>query len=255
MNDVPSSSQQSTDVATDSMVKLSNNKEGRKQLPSVFNSSVDDRSLLVTESKPEQGGRNKNAYSSFFLEYSVLGEYAELKKRKVPGVYVIASAKSPLVWHGVLFVRQGMYQGGVFRFMMTIPDNYPDGTCPKLVFDFPVFHPLVEPQTGELDVLRAFPKWRRNTNKLWQVLLYARRIFYKIDTKTPTNPKAAVLYETNLDQFKSMVLETVASSKSRLFEPVTSDDPNYFRFNPWDPSVHEDAHHQMLNLQVNGSGK
>jgi hypothetical protein len=30
----------------------------------------------------------------------------------------------------------------------------------NLVFDFPVFHPLVDPTTGELDVKRAFPKWR-----------------------------------------------------------------------------------------------
>lgn len=30
----------------------------------------------------------------------------------------------------------------------------------KLVFDIPVFHPLVDPVSGELDVRRAFTKWR-----------------------------------------------------------------------------------------------
>lgn len=30
----------------------------------------------------------------------------------------------------------------------------------SLVFSFPVFHPLVDSTTGELDVKRAFPKWR-----------------------------------------------------------------------------------------------
>ncbi len=30
----------------------------------------------------------------------------------------------------------------------------------RLVFDPPVFHPVVNPETGELDVKRAFQKWR-----------------------------------------------------------------------------------------------
>jgi hypothetical protein len=29
-----------------------------------------------------------------------------------------------------------------------------------VVFDIPVFHPLVDPVSGELDVRRAFTKWR-----------------------------------------------------------------------------------------------
>ena len=36
----------------------------------------------------------------------------------------------PAVWLGVLFIRQGLYQEGVFRFSLIIPDNYPDGDCP-----------------------------------------------------------------------------------------------------------------------------
>lgn len=30
----------------------------------------------------------------------------------------------------------------------------------RLVFDLPVFHPLIDPVSGELDVKRAFAKWR-----------------------------------------------------------------------------------------------
>lgn len=30
----------------------------------------------------------------------------------------------------------------------------------RLLFDIPVFHPLVDPTSGELDVKRAFAKWR-----------------------------------------------------------------------------------------------
>ena len=64
----------------------------------------------------------------------------------------------------------------------------------RLIFRPAIFHPIVDPVSGELDVHRAFAKWKRNVNHIWQVLLYARRIFYKIDTKEPLNPEAAVLW-------------------------------------------------------------
>ena len=35
---------------------------------------------------------------------------------------------------------------------------------------------------------------RRNHNHIWQVLMYARTVFYKINTMEPLNPEAAVLW-------------------------------------------------------------
>ena len=35
--------------------------------------------------------------------------------------------------------------------------------------------------------------FRRNVNHLWQVLMHARKIFYKIETKSPLNAEAASL--------------------------------------------------------------
>lgn len=35
---------------------------------------------------------------------------------------------------------------------------------------------------------------RRNHNHIWQVLMYARTIFYKISTTEPLNPEASVLW-------------------------------------------------------------
>ncbi|XP_076341998.1 AKT-interacting protein-like isoform X2 [Tachypleus tridentatus] len=58
-------------------------------------------------------------------------EHVMLQRRRLPGVYVVPSAGSPLKWFGVLFIWQGHYQGGVFRFTLYMPHNYPDGDCPK----------------------------------------------------------------------------------------------------------------------------
>ncbi|XP_037503876.1 AKT-interacting protein isoform X3 [Rhipicephalus sanguineus] len=143
------------------------------------------------------------------------------------------------MWFGVLFIRQGLYQGGVFRFTLRIPENYPDGDCPDLVFESPIFHPLIDPVTGELDIKRSFLKWRKNVNFLWQVLLCARRAFYKIETQTPLNPEAATLYEQNLEQFKLKVAESLASCEQRLYESPATDDSHALHFLPWDSTVEE----------------
>ena len=39
-------------------------------------------------------------------------------------------------------------------------NNYPDGDCVRVVFEPAVFHPLIDPISGELDVKRGFPRWR-----------------------------------------------------------------------------------------------
>ena len=89
----------------------------------------------------------------------------------------------------MLFIHHGIYAEGVFKFVMTIPENYPDGDCPVcninlilpvfrglfyevihsqssifilqlMKFVPPVYHPLINFETGEVNVKQAFPSWR-----------------------------------------------------------------------------------------------
>ena len=39
-----------------------------------------------------------------------------------------------------------------YRFQVQLPENYPDGDCPQVVFDSPVFHPHIDPSTNTLNV-------------------------------------------------------------------------------------------------------
>uniref|UniRef100_A0A0B6ZMZ5 UBC core domain-containing protein n=1 Tax=Arion vulgaris TaxID=1028688 RepID=A0A0B6ZMZ5_9EUPU len=219
-----------------------------RQLPSIP-SSVPYTIASHGQGRNNQSMNNRgnNGYGPFFQEYSIMAEYNQLHQQKIPGVYVMPCAKTPLVWSGLLFIRQGLYQGGALRFTLTIPDNYPDGDCPKLVFEYPVFHPLVDPVSGELDVKRAFTRWRRNVNHLWQVILYAKKVFYKISTDSPSNQAAAVLYDQDLDLFKRRVAESLSSSKDRLYQPPSLDDPFALRFSTWNAAVHPDTKKQMLS--------
>ncbi|KAK6178578.1 hypothetical protein SNE40_013335 [Patella caerulea] len=189
-----------------------------------------------------------DGYDPYFQEYCLMAEYNQVQNQKIPGVYVMPSALSPFVWNGFIFVREGLYQEGVFRFTMTIPDTYPDSDCPQLLFDFPIFHPIIHPVTGDLDVKRGFPKWRRNVNHLWQVLMYVRRIFYKIDTANPWNKEAANLYEQDMDLFKKKVAETVGVSQENVKKPPSSDDPYALNISPLDDDTYQEARKQMLHL-------
>ncbi|XP_034416472.1 AKT-interacting protein isoform X3 [Cyclopterus lumpus] len=202
---------------------------GKKQLPPIPKNAAPITKPASTGTLAPSANGTHASYGPFYLEYSLLAEFTLVIKQKLPGIYVQPSYKSALMWFGVIFIRHGLYQDGVFKFTVYIPDNYPDGECPKLVFDIPVFHPLVDPVSGELDVRRAFTKWRRNHNHIWQVLMYARTIFYKINTTEPLNPEAAVLYEKDVQLFKSKVVDSVKLCNSHLFDQPKMDDPYAIR--------------------------
>ncbi|KAK8728519.1 hypothetical protein OTU49_008993 [Cherax quadricarinatus] len=190
--------------------------------------------------------KGNHSYSPYFLEYTLLAEYNLLQKQRVSGVYVIPSGKSPLVWFGVIFIRQGIYQEGIFRFNLHIPENYPDGDVPTVIFETAVFHPLIDPDSRELDIKRGFAnKWRRNVNHLWHVLLYVRRCFYKIETNHPLNPEAAVLYDSDNEMFLLRVRECVDKSKVSIYDPPTTNDPHALVFSPYQPAIHDTVREEL----------
>ena len=84
-------------------------------------------------------------------------EFRHLKLHAPAGVYILPSFDSLREWSGVLFVRSGVYKGGLFRFSMQLPRSYPaNGACPRVLFQSRVFHPHVHPQTGQVDILSHF---------------------------------------------------------------------------------------------------
>ncbi|KAM9422247.1 AKT-interacting protein-like isoform 3-T6 [Salvelinus alpinus] len=235
---------------------------GKKQLPSIPKNAVPIAKPASPAATAQLANGTHASYGPFYLEYSLLAEFTLVIKQKLPGIYVQPSYKSALMWFGVIFIRHGLYQDGVFKFTVYIPDNYPDGECPRVVFDIPVFHPLVDPVSGELDVRRAFTKWSsvphglflqldsdtalRNHNHIWQVLMYARTVFYKINTMEPLNPEAAVLYDKDVQVFKSKVVDSVKLCNSHLFDQPKMDDPYAISFSSWNPAIHDEAKERMF---------
>lgn len=125
--------------------------------------------------------RSSRINCSLFTEFSLVQENILIQNERISQIYAIQSEQNPFLWFGVLFVDCGIYLGAVLRFTIYIDDTYPECACPKLVFDPIPYHPLINPNTGELDTKNAFPDWNSKTNKLFELLLFAKRVIRHAD--------------------------------------------------------------------------
>lgn len=75
-------------------------------------------------------------------DYKLTVEYKHLRQNAPGGVYVVPSFSDLRLWHGVVFVRRGMYATGVFRFRVELPRAYNDhNTWPRVFFESRVCEP------------------------------------------------------------------------------------------------------------------
>ncbi|VVC31302.1 Ubiquitin-conjugating enzyme E2,Ubiquitin-conjugating enzyme/RWD-like [Cinara cedri] len=181
-------------------------------------------------------------YIPFFLEYTLMSEFNILSKKLLPGVYVIPAAKTPFIWFGVIFPRYGLYKNGAFRFLLHIDSNWPDCECPKVIIETPIFHPLVDPVSGEMSIQHHFPEWKKGVSRIWHVIDHVLKSFYDISsTKTPANPEAANLFKTDKDNYIKKCEDCVKQSQIEIYNQPNNpenDDPNYLHFDHYNEETH-----------------
>ena len=126
-------------------------------------------------------------------EIQIMFEYQTLVNYLPQGMFVVPAIRSLHLWHGIVFIRSGIYQGGVFRFTIEIPVNYPLA-APKIVFCCSIFHPLINQDTGELNLNSKFCDWRPKKDFIFMVLRYVKSIFHQkelvVDKKYVMNKTA-----------------------------------------------------------------
>ncbi|KAH8085120.1 hypothetical protein JL720_7845 [Aureococcus anophagefferens] len=109
-------------------------------------------------------------------DYKLTVEYKHLKQNSPGGIYVVPSFADLRTWHGVIFVRRGMYASGVFKFRVELPPEYNDAARGALLHE-PHLQPLVDAESGELDVKFAYPEWDPAKHYVVTVLT-PQKIFY-----------------------------------------------------------------------------
>ena len=196
-----------------------------------------DESTVKQDTTVSNGQPIDNSYlyglSAAFKEHRLMREFILFRNECIRNVYVVPSHSSAFKWFGVVFVHHGVYAGAIFRFILRIPANYPVREKPQIDFESPwPFHPLVAEDTGRLNTDFAFPEWNPDTNKIWQLLLLTKSIFYQ-----------------DLDSLCQVkVSSIVEESRCRIYDlPADADDKNAIIFGPWDPQMHEACRSKLVS--------
>uniref|UniRef100_A0A915EGK9 UBC core domain-containing protein n=1 Tax=Ditylenchus dipsaci TaxID=166011 RepID=A0A915EGK9_9BILA len=180
----------------------------------------------------------------------IFQEFAAVAKDPIEGIYVTPSAKNPLEWFGLLIVRAGIFCGGMFRFSLLLPIDFPDTKeMPLVKFDDVLFHPLINPKTNITDLSRYFPSgWQRERNHIYQILTATQSMFFrcKVETGHAANPEAAILLTENSTKFKQMARDAVRRSRTQIYDVANSDDPNAICFTPWNEKEMEPVKEYLI---------
>nr|CAD2209531.1 unnamed protein product [Meloidogyne enterolobii] len=181
--------------------------------------------------------------------HCIYREYDAVVKNFIEGVYVTPGAESPLVWFGLLVVRTGIFYGGLFRFTITIPEEFPDtNEIPIVQFEESLFHPLINPKNNCVDLNRFFPSgWQRDRNHIYQVITATQGIFFRCqcEPSQAANPEASILLKENRSKFVQLAHNAVRRSRTQIYALPSSDDQNAIRFTPWD-DVEMEPYRQYL---------
>lgn len=173
--------------------------------------------------QPAQGPGGTAEWNSQSLEFWLTIEFRNLvpPNRRPAGMYVMPSFDSMLRWYGVIFVGQGYYRKGVFKFVIDMPRNYPNQR-PVVTFLTPVFHPYVK-SNRQLELSLAFPQWVPKKHFIIHVLQFIKKMFYKIDvvpdaisdnTGAAPNPEALELYRKDTIKFYHECQKCVADCEN-----------------------------------------
>lgn len=82
-------------------------------------------------------------------DFRVAMELKYLSRHCPSGVFMVPDKSNPKKLHGVVFVRQGFYKEGIFRFFVQLPSTYNAiGTTPAVKFTTSVYNPLVDPNVS-----------------------------------------------------------------------------------------------------------
>ena len=122
----------------------------------------------------------------------------------------------------------------------------------KIIFDPIPFHPFVNSSNGEFNVEKAFPNWKSTSNHLWEIILYAKRVFHNLELEFDENKshlmsniEAANLFKSNISEFKSKVAQNIEDCRKRL--NITKDnDLNEIVFGDWN-NYYENLRKELLS--------
>lgn len=164
----------------------------------------------------------------------VAQEYQDLGRAPPRHVYVLPVPSKVLELHGVVFVAQGAYGKGIFRFKIVLPDEFPDASKPPRVeFLDQVYHPLVCARPPyRVQLSEKFPRWVRSKQCcLREVVKFVKSLFSmkSFETTAPLNADALYLYRNDRSMFhkRQQACATAAARQQSRRAASGKPDPNF----------------------------
>uniref|UniRef100_A0A8C9LN17 UBC core domain-containing protein n=1 Tax=Piliocolobus tephrosceles TaxID=591936 RepID=A0A8C9LN17_9PRIM len=163
-------------------------------------------------------------------KYSILTEYSFLIKEIPRNFYCLVQYDNLYIWDVFLFLYSTIYKNGKFKIQIKLNEDYPN-SIPEVYFLTPVFHPLINPESGKLNLGVYLNNWSPNTHYMTLIFLYIKNIFYLQDEYTKDiieNEKAYFLLHNNKQKFFKKVNECIKQSNNKLYNKI---DNYMFNFN------------------------
>lgn len=185
---------------------------------------------LLAESTYDQ--ENIDSYLNEIHEtvnkYSIITEYSLLLKDIPKNFYCLPQADNLSTWDLFIIIYSSYYKYGKFKLQICLDEEYPR-VVPQVFFLTPIFHPLVNPKTGKLNLGKQLNNWNPSSHYMSLIFLYIKQMFY-IQNEYPEedveNEEAHFLFNNDKEAFLQKVKNCVEESNNTLYNNV-----NNFMFN------------------------
>jgi ubiquitin-protein ligase len=146
------------------------------------------------------------------IELNKLGQYSPR------GVYVVQSKESIYKWNGIIFIKEGNYKNGIFRFDLEMNSNYPLSR-PVIRMITPLFHPRV----NEIDRKVDLQDLLQDSCKTWDVLkAFKKALIYDTTEYSQGYNHQAKNVFMDKEKGKIRAMTSVQSSLEHLYDKVDS---------------------------------
>lgn len=166
---------------------------------------------MENEERFQRADVPSSPFMEFYKHYrreQIMKEFQQIAEHPIQGVYVFPSLKSVQIWHGAVFVENGLYAEGIFHFKIILNDDYPYSK-PTVRFTSKVFHPQVTSK-GTLNTQCGLSD--QGKGKIWTVLKYTRDCFHSLDLNAVCNKDVMNTINKSCDDFKALIRGCVLES-------------------------------------------
>ncbi|CAD2105914.1 ubiquitin-conjugating enzyme E2, putative [Plasmodium vinckei brucechwatti] len=155
-------------------------------------------------------------------KYSILTEYSFLLNEIPQGFYCLPQSDDLFTWDAFILLYSTMYKNGKFRIQIKLSENHPH-TAPEVYFLTPIYHPLVNPKNGKLNLGPELNNWSATRHYISLIFLYIKNIFYLTDVYNDDiiqNEEAYYLLNNDKEAFHKNVEKCVQQSNDLLYNKI-----------------------------------